>query len=312
MMTLYISKTTKKSIMKNKTITAFIILCLISFSSCSQNKEKEEAAPEQKSEPKKAAQHRYGGWYCPDNLNGFPAVDIAQWKNVAVVNGRMPTKEETQNGTSLIHVDTKQYPHAKPLDITMPKLAHYYNKSSRRKEIIVVIQAVNINNDSIVGFRYLNGGNGSAHLSEITFISEKEIEMNPRARFVSLDVKINATQDKIWETLTKAENAEVLEETIDAKNELKKEWRKQSNINFHYAHAGNLSAGYADKLFGCFYIQNDYKELNYTEKFLLLENDQTKNTILKISCGPYVDDYEEQKRILTNWAQKVKFLSEKK
>ena len=37
--------------------------------------------------------HKYGGWYCPDNLNGFPAVDINNWENVPIVNGRMATKD---------------------------------------------------------------------------------------------------------------------------------------------------------------------------------------------------------------------------
>ena len=34
---------------------------------------------------------------------------------------------------------------------------------------------INILNDTIVGFRYLNGGNGSAHLREVTFLSVNEI-----------------------------------------------------------------------------------------------------------------------------------------
>ena len=53
--------------------------------------------------------HDYGNWYCPDNLNGFPAVDIKKWESVPVVNGRMATMEETQNGTSLIFIDNQKY-----------------------------------------------------------------------------------------------------------------------------------------------------------------------------------------------------------
>ena len=66
---------------------------------------------------KKQEPHKYGGWYCPDNLNGFPAVDISNWESVPVVNGRMATKEETHNGISLIFVDDLKYPNAKALDI---------------------------------------------------------------------------------------------------------------------------------------------------------------------------------------------------
>jgi len=261
----------------------------------------------QKNEKIKAEPHRYGGWYCPDNLNGFPAVDINNWKSVPVVNGRMATKEETQNGTSLIFPDTLKYPNVKVLDITMPKLASFYNEYSKREDLIIVIQAINIDNDSIVGFRYLNGGNGSARLKEVKFLSDNEIEMIPASRFVSFTIKIKATQDIIWKVLTKPESTENLQSIFK-----KTDWRGASNINYLYPNTGTLTSSYSGKLFGNFYIQNDYDHLQYNEKLLLLENEQTKSTELKIVCGPFGDDFKTQKSILNNWAQKVKELSEKK
>jgi len=301
--------------MKNKMFKVLIALFLISFVSCAQNNKtddnKDVEVSNQENETRKTEPHKYGGWYCPDNLNGFPSVDIANWKNVPVVNGRMATKEETQNGTSLIFIDAEKYPDAKPLDMTMPKLASFYNEYSKREDLIIVIQAINVDNDSIVGFRYLNGGNGSARLKEVRFLYDNEIKMIPPSRFVSHNIKIKANQDVIWEVLTKPENAEILQQIFDKDNKLKTDWRKTSNVNYHYPNNGTIISSYANKLFGNFYIQNDYDYLQYNEKFLLLENAQTKNTELKIVCGPYGDDFETQKSILTNWAQKVKELSEK-
>ncbi len=206
--------------MKNKTFRILAILCFASFTSCSQNKETEskEAEVSIMQEETTTTPHRYGGWYCPDNLNGFPAVDITKWKYVPIVNGRMATKEETQNGTSLIFVDQVKYPHAKILDITMPKLASFYNESSNREELIIVIQAINVDNDSIVGFRYLNGGNGSARLNEVRFLSDNEIEMIPNSRFISNSIKIEATQNEIWDVLTNPENAKALQAIFDKEN----------------------------------------------------------------------------------------------
>jgi len=302
--------------MKNKTYKVLILLCIISFTSCSQiNKpddSKEIEVSNQKKTQIKSEPHRYGGWYCPDNLNGFPPVNITNWKNVPIINGRMATKEETQNGTSLIFVDRLKYPNAKALDIEMPKLASFYNEYSKREDLIIVIQAINVDNDSIVGFRYLNGGNGSARLKEVKFLSDNEIEMIPTSRFVTLNIKIDATQDTIWKVLTKSENTKFLQTTFDKDNKLKTDWRKGSNVNYHYPNTGFLTSSYASKLFGNFYIQNDYNYLQYNEKFLLLENEQTKNTELKIVSGPYGDDFKAQRSILKNWAQKVKELSEKK
>ncbi|WP_372802138.1 hypothetical protein [Lutibacter sp.] len=296
--------------MKTKIINVLMVLCLISFTACSQNKPTKEVEVQTKAKQIKTEPHTYGGWYCPDNLNGFPPVDIQNWKNVPVVNGRMATKEETQNGTSLIFVDTKKYPNAKVLDLKLPKLANYYNEITRRNDLIIVIQAIHINNDSIVGFRYLNGGNGSARLNEIEFLSDNEIKNIPNSKFVTYSININSSQDNIWKVLTKKEYTAELQPIFDKNNLLNKDWREVSNVNFHYNNDKILTSQFARKLFGNFYIQNDYKNALYNEKFLLLENLVSKNTELKIVCGPFKDDYENQKNILIEWASKVKELSE--
>ncbi|MDG2426044.1 MAG: hypothetical protein P8M07_05590 [Flavobacteriales bacterium] len=258
--------------------------------------------------------HEYGGWYCPDNLNGFPAVDINNWKNVPVVHGRMATKEETQNGTSLIFVDNEKYPDARPLDIAMPKLARFYNNHSRKEEIIIVIQAINISTDSVVGFRYLNGGNGSARLNEVKFLTDNEIADIVYSRFVSFNIKINATQDEIWSVLTKPEYNLSLQPIFDGENRLKSDWNESSEVNFKYPNGGVITSEFAGNLYGNNYIQIDCElaGYQYVEKFLLLENEEEKNTELQVVCGPYGHDFENQQDILNDWAQKVKELSEKR
>ena len=301
--------------MKRNALTILILFSLSVFTSCSLNYNSVEAedieASNLKAEPTKTEPHRYGGWYCPDNLNGFPAVDIADWQNVPVVNGRMATKEETQNGTSLIFVDKEKYPNARHLDMKMPRLASFFNRNTDREELIIIIQAIHVDNDSIVGFRYLNGGNGSAKLDEVTLLSEAEISRIPSARFVTHKLEINTSRDPIWEVLTKPEYTKSLQPIFDKNNKLEADWRKTTNVNFHYSKSGNPTSSFGDILFGNFYIQNDYDNQLYNEKFLLLENSEKKTTELIIVCGPYFDNFEEQKNILTKWAQKVKELSEK-
>ena len=294
------------------TIKLFSILFSISLLSCIQQPKNEIAANTEvtKQEPANKEPHRYGGWYCPDNLNGFPAVDITEWQNVPVVQDRMPTQEETRNGSSLIFVDAEMYPEAKPLDMKLPKLATIYNQSTNREELIIVIQAINITNDSIVGFRYINGGNGSAHLSEIELLKEDEIQAIPQSKFVSHSIIINTKQDTIWNVLRNPENAEILRPFFDPKNKLSSDWRQNLNVNYCYDKTGETKALYADKLFGCFYIQNDFAELSYTEKFLLLEDPESGTTEFKIVCGPFLEDYDLQNKQLLAWGQKVKELSE--
>jgi len=299
---------------KNISIT-LITSCILTFISCSQTKtshHKIEDKAEITNYIKAKTPHNYGGWYCPDNLTNFPAVDIVNWKDVPVVNGRMPTKEEASNGTSLIFVDTLKYPKAKPLDVIMPKLAKFYNQSSNKEETIILIQAVNIQDDSIVGFRYLNGGNGSAHLRDVTILTDEEIKNFKSSQFVSLKTEINATQLEIWEILTNPSYASYLQPIFDKDNKLKANWVTTSKVNYKYLNSTNKTAEYAANLFGNQYIQIDWEFDNYqyVEKFILLENKQTKTTELQIVCGPYQADFEQQKLILNNWANKVKELSE--
>ena len=166
-------------------------------------------------------------------------------------------RTETQNGTSLIFVDNEKYPDAKPLDIQMPKLARFYNNHTRKEEIIIVIQALDISNDSIVGFRYLNGGNGSARLNEVKLLSDSEIENISSSRFVSFNIKINATQDEIWEVLTKPEYNETLQPIFDKENTFMARWDKGAKVNFAYNNGGAITSEFAGILFGNYYVQID-------------------------------------------------------
>ena len=315
--------------MQNKILVAVYVLCLTTITSCSQNNivvenDKAENSTEKVKSTKKE-QHNYGGYYCPDNLTNFPAVDITNWKSVPVVNERMATKEETQNGASLIFVDLEKYPDAKPLDLRMPKLAQYHNRSSNKKEIIIVIQALNISNDAIVGFRFLNGGNGSARLDEIKLLSDKEIENISPSHFFTQTLKINAPKSKIWDVLTKTEYSKSLQTVFDKNNKLKADWNIASKVNFKYHNTGHITSEFAGNLYGNMYIQIDYELRNqyiqvdselgngqYVEKFFVTENQETGNSELIIVCGPYADDFKKQQTILKNWAQEVKHLSEKK
>ncbi len=267
----------------NKLIMSAVLLFFVGCSNAENQPVKEQE------KAKQVSTHHYGGWYCPDNLFGFPAVDFKDWKNVPVIQNRLPTQEETRSEKSLIFVDTQKYPDAKAMNIQLPQLANYYSPYTKKTEIVIVIQAIEIENDSIVGFRYLNGGNGSSHYREVEFISENEVANLQEAQFVSLDIQINADEDKVWDVL------------------------RDANVTYQYASKEQLTKGYGDMLFGNWYMQNDYliNDLGYVEKFLVIRNKEKNITELKIVCGPYLNDFKSQQSILKDWAEKVKELSEK-
>ena len=115
--------------------------------------------------------------------------------------------------------------------------------------------------------------------------------------------------------LTNPQYFEVLEVIFDKDHTPIPSWNDSSKVNFRYLNGGVITSEFAANLYGNHYIQIDSElgDSQYVAKFLLLDNEQSKSTELKIVCGPYSnDDFETQKDILNSWALKVKELSEKK
>jgi hypothetical protein len=123
--------------------------------------------------------HSFMAWDCPDNLQ-FPGIELKDWEKVPVVNGRMPTYEEAQNGTSLLYIDKEVKPELKdvePYKMTLPKLAYFTNPRTKQKEVVIVIQLVQFKDYVWAGLRYVSGGNASAMMSELEFLLDDEIKM---------------------------------------------------------------------------------------------------------------------------------------
>jgi hypothetical protein len=261
---------------------------------------------------KHRAAHSYGGWSCPDNLRGFPAVDLSELNKVPVVNGRLPTKEETRTGTSLMFFDTTKILGARPLDMTMPRLVRYYSVYTKKNELVIVIQAVVVEQDTVVGFRYLNGGNGSAWFDEVNFITDAEIEKLGSTPFVSLNAEINASKETIWRIITSRTYASSLGAMFAKNGLINSDWKENSNVHFKHGPDGNIATGTITAFWENMYVQIDYNNdgNHYAQKFLLLENEDKKGTQLHLVSGPYDGNYETQKTAWTNWLQKVKELSE--
>jgi hypothetical protein len=114
-------------------------------------------------------------WNCPDAVRDFPPIDMNSWSKIPAVNGRLPTYLETKNGTAIHHYGEVTTTKVRPYDMFLPKLAYHLDRSSQRKELVVVIQIVQTPKDTIVGFRYLTGGCGGSLFRDFHFLSEEEV-----------------------------------------------------------------------------------------------------------------------------------------
>ena len=308
--------------MSKKFILSILLINFVWLTSCSQIQNPKnyveidvldkEPIGEQPIKARYKTQHAYGGWSCPDNLRGFPAINIQDLDKVPVVIGRLPTKEETQNGTSLMYFDTAHLKNVKPLDIKLPKLARCYSNYTKKNELIIVIQAAVIEKDTIVGFRYLNGGNGSAWLGEVAFINDDEIKELGSTPFISMNAEVKASRENIWKVITNPVYAESLDNMFDKYAFTKVTGEKKSNVQYKYAPESSVKTGTITADWKNLYLQIDYNfdGYHYTQKFLILENKENNTAQLQIVSGPYGHNFENQNTVWNDWLKKVKMLSE--
>jgi hypothetical protein len=292
-----------------------LIIPLFLITSCEQNEApaSPEAMPASETQNIKSASiHPYGGWYCPDNLNGFPPVSVSEYASVPSINGRMPTQEETRNGSSLMYFDPAEYPTAKPLDMIMPQLANYYSNITNQNELVIVIQAVAVDADTVVGFRYLNGGNGTSWFNEVDFLSSDEIEELGSTPFVFLEAEINAPKEKVWEAIAKTDYAKSLGKRFNQEEFFEAEWSPNSRVKLNYEGVQEKANGSIMTLFGNIYLQidSDFSGRQSVEKILILDNEDGSGASIQMVFGPFSEDYATQQTNWEEWLVTVKTMSE--
>ncbi len=263
--------------------------------------------------PKEHVAHSYGGWYCPDNF-GFPPIDIQDLDKIPVVTDRLPTKEETRNGTSLMYIDPAEYPDARPLAITLPRVARIHSRQNGLNELIIIIQAAVIGVDTVVGYRFPNGGNGSAWFREVTLLSDDEVKALGPAPMVHIHSDIHASTDKIWKAITETEYVRNLGKKFNEEAFFSSNWSNDSEVNLNFEWDDEKATGFVANVYGNLYLHIDYVRsgFHYTEKLLIGENRETGTSELHMVSGPYPQGVEAQTRIWEKWFQEVKRKSEKK
>lgn len=313
--------------MNFRLVSISVFTCVLSFfiSACGQQEQLPDqveqaanTAPEpavatdQQEIPYVSKMHPYGGWYCPDNLRGFPAVNVADFENVPVVNGRLPTKDETRNGTSLMYFDIKEIPSARPLDMQMPKLARYFNEYTKKNELVIVIQAVVAEQDTVVGFRYINGGNGSAWFHDVSFLSEEEVKAEKSADFVETGIEIMAMPEKIFDIITNEKYANELGDILMEGAHYESIWKEGAKVEMFNAEGERLQRGYITIFWDGVYIQVDYDNQgeHYVEKLFVSTQRESDRSELLVVTGPYKDNVLPHQIAWEDWVAKVKELSE--
>jgi hypothetical protein len=268
----------------------------------------EEAEPvaSKKDEP-----HRYGGWYCPDNF-GFAPVDIQKLDEVPAIADRLPTQQELQDHKALIIVDTQKYPDARALKMDLPRVARIYSEGTGMSELVIIIQAIVVSGDTVVGYRFPNGGNGSAWMSDVTFLSEDEVSGFGAQPFFYTKEVVKASKEEIWKAIANSDYFKQLGEKFDKQKFFASEWTSDSRAHLELDSDGEKAAGFVGTVYGNLYLHIDYDRdgFHYSEKLLMIENEEDNTTELFFASGPYPTDFKQQKSNWNRWFETVKRTSE--
>lgn len=296
-------------------IPTLVSMMLFFATACSQETTKEQSETQaeeaQDGKSNKKEPHRYGGWYCPDNF-GFVPVDIQKLAEVPAIADRLPTEEELHEHKSLINVDTEKYPDARALEMDLPKVALVRTPQNGLDELIIVIQAIVVQQDTVVGYRFANGGNGSAWISDVTFLSEEEVaNMGSQPFFYSKSV-LKANTADIWDALGNTEYFQSLGEKFDQQYFFLSEWNEDAKAHLEFDSDSEKASGFVGMLFGNYYLHIDYNRngFHYSEKILISENEEEGTTELHVASGPFPDDFKKQKSHWDDLVKSVKKASE--
>jgi hypothetical protein len=299
--------------------SSLLFICVLNSCQNSSNvqAEKLEKDPEANSSiykpvaPANNEPHRYGGWYCPDNF-GFVPVDIQKLKGVPVIADRLPTKQELQTNMSLIDVDIIKYPDARALKMNLPRVARIYSDRLGINELIIVIQAIVVQNDTIVGYRFANGGNGSARIREVTFLSNDEVTAMGSQPFYYSKSVLKASIKNIWKAMSKTDYFKQLGQKFNKQEFFTSEWNSKSEVQLSLDTNDEKAAGFVGMVFGNYYLHIDYDRngFHYSEKLLMIENQNDHTTEFFFASGPFPKDFEKRKSDLDKWLQVVKKVSE--
>lgn len=104
----------------------------------------------------------------------FGPIELSDWESTPHVKGTLASQLDIDEGRAVFLIDPEGGEH-KPLEIEIPSLAHITDEESNKQIKVVVIQGEKIGESSIVGIRYLSGGDGVCMLEELDFIDNEKI-----------------------------------------------------------------------------------------------------------------------------------------
>jgi hypothetical protein len=111
------------------------------------------------------------------NVNGgdiWGAIDLASWRETPHKKADVASEQVVKDGTAVFYIRPDGNDH-RILEVKVPSLAFFFDPETKERNIVVVIQGERVGDEELIGFRYLNGGNGICTVSELEFVDESDL-----------------------------------------------------------------------------------------------------------------------------------------
>ena len=95
-----------------------------------------------------------------------------EWSSVPFISGRVATEEDVKEGRAVFYIKSGSEPNETKLPLFAVQI------DSERRLPCIVIQLENTKEGTIVGVRYLEGGNGIGKVEDFEFYSEPTDEFS--------------------------------------------------------------------------------------------------------------------------------------
>lgn len=124
--------------------------------------------------------------------------------------------------------------------------------------------------------------------------------------------QFKANKEEIWRAITKTEYARELGVKFDRAEFFSSEWNSNAQAHLKLDTKDEKAKGHVGMVYGNLYLHIDYQRngFHYSEKLLMLENQEDNTIELFIATGPFPEDFEKQKLYWSNWLESVVEASE--
>ncbi|MFY9398717.1 MAG: hypothetical protein WAR22_10180 [Desulfomonilia bacterium] len=103
-------------------------------------------------------------------------LDIDHWYKTPCITDRIATKNDVESGLAVFYINNPR--EMEPLRIKLPACAIHTDEDTKEQTPVIMIQAEKFQGQKLIGYRFLNGGNGIGLLSEFTILA------GPDKRFI--------------------------------------------------------------------------------------------------------------------------------